>query len=703
MPRLQWWQLQGRFVAAPPTRTLAKWTATIAASEALPAVEADEQSTPSRWRETSWDYGSILDWIPLRLARWQRAMELRRQRLAEQHWIDSRSSPAGQLIQMQFDSNVEQCRSMRWWKAREQSAPPGETVSTNSCLRCDKESQNCRRVFVCFEFELSLCHVMSHSPPHRFNLKVAKQKPSMHSSSTASHGNVHIESDSSSNAVSTFLQQVKSDFLELFTRDEKASYTSLDGLRALAVIWVIAFHQMLFVSGLVWVNPFSSKSSVLTPAQVDSVNAYLFLVSGGDLGVDIFFVLSGFLIADILIRDFAKHRVCAWSFLYRRFLRIVPAYAVTIVLYLVGATLSSTDSEACQKYWWQNLLFLNNVLVSGDIKNCVPQAWSIAVEFQFYLISPMLMLWLVSASHQDWIRAFVPRRFASSMAQSSSLQADHQLIQPLSDALDESESPLSADELAQSLANNFRYKMGGLSALGLLSLIIQAIIYIANYRDRSNPLFYFQVVYPRMWCRMIPYLAGIGMCLYYHAFGKAEAKANRLEASVDQASDQGVLSGLMSSWNRDSTALLVTVIANVVVAHFGAGDKNVWEMKPQDFFAADQLFFAFFTRVIFGCGVAYQVYLCLAGRGQLLNRFLSSKLWLPFARLSFSAYLFQFIFFGWFFTLKSQLSVLDFNSSWSGGQAYVAVLLVMLLCQLFIFVLATPVYLLIEKTFMRLR
>ena len=76
------------------------------------------------------------------------------------------------------------------------------------------------------------------------------------------------------------------------THSATRSYV-LDGLRALAVFWVIAFHVMVMViaEGL---HPLLSRLVSFWPAQV---------VFNGDMGVDVFFTLSGYLIGRILLRD----------------------------------------------------------------------------------------------------------------------------------------------------------------------------------------------------------------------------------------------------------------------------------------------------------------------------------------------------------------------------------------------------------------
>jgi peptidoglycan/LPS O-acetylase OafA/YrhL len=151
----------------------------------------------------------------------------------------------------------------------------------------------------------------------------------------------------------------------------------LDGLRALAILWTMAFHSF-FIAGF---RP-SARPGETAAFLVDPLNR---LVLRADLGVDIFFVISGFLIGGLLMDEWAKKGTIAFGrFQLRRALRIVPAYATTLALCLVLSR--GLDVERL----WTNLLFVNNY-VSID-RELMPHSWSLAVEGQFYVAFPLLLL-----------------------------------------------------------------------------------------------------------------------------------------------------------------------------------------------------------------------------------------------------------------------------------------------------------------------
>lgn len=104
----------------------------------------------------------------------------------------------------------------------------------------------------------------------------------------------------------------------------------------------------------------------------------------GDKGVDLFFVLSGFLITMLLLREFKNSgHVRIIDFFKRRAGRILPAYFLLLFIgWLIG--------QPNQQWLWTNLLFINNLVQPDSIY--LPWSWSITVEVQFYLLFPVVVL-----------------------------------------------------------------------------------------------------------------------------------------------------------------------------------------------------------------------------------------------------------------------------------------------------------------------
>ena len=152
----------------------------------------------------------------------------------------------------------------------------------------------------------------------------------------------------------------------------------IDGLRAIAVIPVILFH------------------------------AKLMGVTGGYVGVDVFFVISGYLITSILIGEIEENRFSIVNFYERRARRILPALTIVLLVTTIAAYILM-PAELLRTYS-QSLVsvstFLSNVyfyLTSGYFFNTSDEkpllhTWSLAVEEQYYIFFPLVlsMFWVLS-------------------------------------------------------------------------------------------------------------------------------------------------------------------------------------------------------------------------------------------------------------------------------------------------------------------
>lgn len=160
---------------------------------------------------------------------------------------------------------------------------------------------------------------------------------------------------------------------------------SLDGVRAIAVGLVIAFHL-----GLSW-------------------------APGGFIGVDVFFVLSGYLITTLLLRDLDRDgRVRFGRFYARRARRLLPAAAFTLtVVMAVGRYLLPLgdrwslwhDAKAAALYLanWHLIWSEREYFTDDSIPGALDHWWSLAVEEQFYIVWPLLLLglWLLGRASGD--------------------------------------------------------------------------------------------------------------------------------------------------------------------------------------------------------------------------------------------------------------------------------------------------------------
>ena len=146
----------------------------------------------------------------------------------------------------------------------------------------------------------------------------------------------------------------------------------IDGLRALAVIPVVLFHAG--IAGF----------------------------SGGFVGVDIFFVISGYLITSIILSEQQKERFTLAGFYERRARRILPALMLVTLLSTVAAWFLLLPTEmidygkslASVGVFASNILFWTQSDYFAQTSEFIPllHTWSLAVEEQFYLIFPVFMI-----------------------------------------------------------------------------------------------------------------------------------------------------------------------------------------------------------------------------------------------------------------------------------------------------------------------
>jgi len=151
----------------------------------------------------------------------------------------------------------------------------------------------------------------------------------------------------------------------------------IDGLRAIAVYAVILFHLKIdFFSG--------------------------FKLNGGFIGVDVFFVISGFLISSIILREIEKKKFSIKNFYNRRARRILPIFilvgflssAFSFYLFLPGDLIEFSNSLISSIFFSSNFFFWQNTgyfFAENELKPLI-HTWSLSVEEQFYIFFPIFIL-----------------------------------------------------------------------------------------------------------------------------------------------------------------------------------------------------------------------------------------------------------------------------------------------------------------------
>jgi len=188
---------------------------------------------------------------------------------------------------------------------------------------------------------------------------------------------------------------------EIFIRSREGDLAFLDGIRALAYLWVLSDHME---------QAFSMEITGFSQWWRNQTSETVRLADGnkGDQGVTSFFFLSGFLIPFIFTKmvsgakktlkegdvepAFSYH---AFEFIFRRYMRLAPTLMTgTLVALVYGYYIQEYSSNSysqfyvtCNQFWWQNAVFVNNmngIIGTGD---CYDSVWTISCEFQLYILT----------------------------------------------------------------------------------------------------------------------------------------------------------------------------------------------------------------------------------------------------------------------------------------------------------------------------
>ena len=147
----------------------------------------------------------------------------------------------------------------------------------------------------------------------------------------------------------------------------------LDTLRSVAILSVIFFHVNIFRHD-------ASIPALLAPA------AQL-----GWVGVDLFFVLSGYLIGTQILRPYLVGECPGlWAFYRKRLFRVLPAYAAVLLLYCFVPIWSEDPGHLPPL--WQLVTFTQNLFVDYRVDHAFSHVWSLCVEEHFYLLLPLIVL-----------------------------------------------------------------------------------------------------------------------------------------------------------------------------------------------------------------------------------------------------------------------------------------------------------------------
>ena len=183
-------------------------------------------------------------------------------------------------------------------------------------------------------------------------------------------------------------------FKDIYRRPHQR-FTAVDGVRACSILYVVFYHALLAVL-------IGHEKEFISFVQ--QTPWYFQWILMGDRGVDSFFVISGFLIGQMLFREFDQTgRIDIKRFYIRRTFRLAPAYYLIILLFILlqGPTVinkimtkTGMGLEEATTAFYQHMLafalYLNNFLSMQN--SHIHFAWSLAIEEQFYVLFSLFLI-----------------------------------------------------------------------------------------------------------------------------------------------------------------------------------------------------------------------------------------------------------------------------------------------------------------------
>lgn len=253
----------------------------------------------------------------------------------------------------------------------------------------------------------------------------------------------------------------------------------LNGVRVISLFWVILGHVFGAVS--TFTEPYNPQA-----VQQWYRRFFFPIVSDSYFSVDTFFFLSGLLVSYVTLNRLKRRRGrFPWGWFYfHRYWRLTPALAVTLVFYLFVtpyfgrgpfAQMLSIRSN-CPKYWWTDLLYINNFIPQNISSQCLPWAWYLANDMQFFIISPLIIKALYHF-------------------------------------------PVIGLSIIAVLS------VTSMSVTGLLTAFFKFSAAPPKYGEFTTYL-YWDVVFTKPYCRIVPYLVGMAIGYVFYKYPKGSIRIN---------------------------------------------------------------------------------------------------------------------------------------------------------------------------------
>ncbi|XP_076807349.1 nose resistant to fluoxetine protein 6-like [Clavelina lepadiformis] len=385
----------------------------------------------------------------------------------------------------------------------------------------------------------------------------------------------------------------------LDTTQRQTDITCLHGMRFLSMSWVILGHCLL-VSFAYSDNPTFVANYYLNSWSFQAIgNAYY--------SVDTFFYLSGLLAAYLGMRTLKKNggRINVPLMYLYRYIRLTPPYAFVMFMMVTlyrkmgdgpyWETLWRGLRTPCDKYWWTNLLYINNLYPENSADECFAWGWYLANDTQFYLFVPLFLFVLYRSKAVGLgILNFV---LIASMSVTGSF-SKHTNQQP----------PAVAYEQLAHIASMFSQSTNPPGSLQ------------AESTPQYSP--YMVDLYQKPWCRIGAYIVGMitGYILYSN---NNKIRMPKWVVFFGWLTAAGACCGVI--YGLYPTLSTGGALNTDLAAFYNAVSRPVWCV-----------------------GMAWVTIACVSGYGGPVNTFLSWKGFIPLSRLTYCCYLLHPLVIWWF-------------------------------------------------------